>query len=272
MLGFMHLSSFRLRLSHFFGFHQDSRPSYSFGERLWQNRHKVRLLHLQEDVGALPSRHRDIPWFEDINGHALDPNDPTIVVRKRAEDNTDIIVDDLSATLEAHRAANRARIIRKISCGHIPHSLSPYRPRMILSKEKTEDKKDFDEPSPILESHRAAARTEIHRIVPYPRSKEKAEDKKDFVDQSPILESHRAAARTMIHRKVLCRPCPNYFERRRFREIRNVSLISDYEGVAKKPYERWKSRPSEGREISPWLHLVTGTEGDGLARYLRPLV
>lgn len=238
MLGFMHLSSFRLRLSHFFGFHQDSRPSYSFGKILWQNRHKVRLLHLQEDVGALPSGHQDIRWFEDINRHALDPIDPTIVVRKRAEDNTDIIVDDLSATLEAHRAANRARIIRKLLSGHDPHSSSPNR-ETILSKEKTEDKKDFVDPSAVLESHRAATRTMIHRKVLYPS----------------VPESNR------------------YLNRKRTRENnRNVSLISDYEGVAKKPYERWESKLSEGREISPWLHLVTGTEGDGLARYLRPLV
>ena len=43
----------------------------------------------------------------------------------RYEDNKDIYVDDLQATLEAHRATNRARIIRRVDAGSDPSVFRP---------------------------------------------------------------------------------------------------------------------------------------------------
>lgn len=62
------------------------------------------------------------PW-QDRSGNAL---------AGRKEDTKDVIVEDLSATLEAHRASNRAAVIRKIE---VQGSLSPgiYR-RLSLDK------------------------------------------------------------------------------------------------------------------------------------------
>ncbi len=59
------------------------------------------------------------PW-QDISGKAL---------ARRDEDRKDIIVDDLSATLEAHRASNRAAVIRKIR----PRAVDPAPPFLRFS-------------------------------------------------------------------------------------------------------------------------------------------
>ncbi|MCJ1464889.1 hypothetical protein MMC07_003504 [Pseudocyphellaria aurata] len=206
----MHISSVCPRFSTFSSFNRDIRPSYNFTKRLRQNCDSVRLLHRQ-DVGGLAKAHR-APPFEEWNGRAN-----TTIVKKKAEDSKDIIIDDLFATLEAHRVTNRSKFIRKLLSG----------PRLDPSLDKN---------STLDQIQTAPADVEF--TIP-----------KNKTDSSTNV----ATGPTIIKKQLMGIK-------------RKPSVILDYEGVAKEPCKRWNPRLSKRGEQSPWLSLVTTTEGDGLAR------
>ena len=109
MLGFIRRSFLSLRLNALSGYHQGFRPSYSFGYSLWHDRREripQKGRHARSSKG-----HQDSPTSESSSRQFDEQN---TVPKKNAEDNRDIFIHDLSATLEAHRATNRTKLIRKI--------------------------------------------------------------------------------------------------------------------------------------------------------------
>lgn len=242
MLGFMHPSSVCLRFSTFSSFSRDIRPSYSFGKRLRQNRDIVRLLH-QQDVGAFSKAHR-APHFEESNGRA-----GTTVVKKKAEDSKDIFIDDLSATLEAHRVTNRFRFIRKVASGPPLHKIGLYKIASgppPLSKKGIRKQSSYPRLDPSVDHG-----STLDQMQTAPA------DVTSTVSENKIDSQNDVAASPTIIKKQLMGI-----------EQKKPSVFLDYEGVAKEPRKKWNLRFSEGREQSPWLPLVTTTEGDGLARYV----
>lgn len=257
----MYRSSFCLPSSTFSSFKQDFRPCYGFGKRLRQKRHNVRMLHLQ-DVDALSTGHQDIPHINGSNRHG---DQKTTFIKKKAEDNKDIIIDDLSATLEAHRSTNRTKI-HKVPSGC--HS----------------DPSSFDH-SLARVAHRATKRTSTIRIrkIQSDHNLSRSSSGNDVVlgqtqTASADVETTCPEARTMSQSDAAANQASYKIRRmdgKLWHSTRNAYQklipIVDYEGVAKEPYKRWDPRSSEGRKPSPWLALVTNTEGDGLARYSHPL-
>lgn len=253
----MYPSSFCLRFSTFSSFKQDFRPSYGFGKRLRQNRHNVRLLHPQ-GVDALSTGHQDIPHFDGSNRYA---DQQTTIIKKKAEDNRDIIIDDLSATLEAHRSTNRTKV-RKMASGR--HS----------------GPSSFDH-NIAREAHRATKRTSIIRtrkILSDHTLSRSSSDNDTVLGQtqtaSADVETTFPEARTTSQSGAAVNQASYKIRRINKKQWpltrnphRRLFAIADYEGIAKEPYEWWNPRSSEGRKQSPWLALVTNTEGDGLARY-----
>lgn len=217
MLGYMHPSSC---LGTFSSFNQHFRPSYHCGKRLWRNRTNVQLLHRQ-DIGVFATGHHGFPHFEGWKRHA---HIQATIIKKKVEDNKDIIIDDLFATLEAHRATNKSRIIRKIP------SPNPY---------------DLDQ------TQTAPSLADVKTIVPEART---------------TSQGDAATNQIIVKRQLM-----GTKRKRTNPSHKGPKLPLGYKGVAKKPHEQWKPRSPKGRERSPWLPLVTSTEGDGLTRYFHTL-
>lgn len=306
MLGCMQSSSYCLRLR---SFNQDFRPFYSFGKRLWQTRHAVRLLHIQQNVGAFSTGRQDLPHFEGSNPHA---DKQTTFVKKKVEDNKDIIINDLSATLQAHRNTNRSRIIRKFFQTRTPHSegsnqhadeektvvnekavkKAAEKAARKAAKKAGKEAGDnqaiiINDSSTTLEAHRDTKRTRVIRKIPSGQHSDPSSfDSEVNLDstQTAPLDTKTAVlgARTTsqsdtaayqdtskdLQKTIKQKRREKRLQKRLAREADRIgSLHSDYEGVARGPRGRWKTRALKGIKQSPWLSLVTDIEGDGLARY-----
>ena len=85
-----------------------------------------------DEQAAEPSK-----TWQDSSGKAL---------ARRDEDSKDIIVDDLAATLEAHRASNRAAVVRKVA-SHIDSQLPFF--QLLLRTEINEDESTLNDSSPV---------------------------------------------------------------------------------------------------------------------------
>lgn len=204
------------RLGTFSSFNQHLRPSYHCGKGLWRNRTNFQLLHRQ-NIGVFTTGHQGFPHFEGWKRHA---HSEATIIKKKVEDNKDIIVDDLFATLEAHRATNKTKVIRKI--------ISP-------------------NPNDCGQTQTAPSPADVKIIVPEART-----------------TSQRDAATNQI---TVRRQLTGRKQKRSNLNNRRLKITFGYQGKAREPPQQWQPRSSKGREQSPWLPLVTDTEGDGLTRY-----
>lgn len=192
MLSCMQSSSFCLRLR---SFNQDFRPFYSFGKRLWQTRHAVRLLHIQQNVGAFSTGRQDLPHFEGSNPYA---DKQTTFVKKKVEDNKDIIINDLSATLQAHRNTNRSRIIRKFFQTRTPHSEG--------SNQHADEEKTVVNEKVVKKAVKRAAKKAARKAAKKAgkeAGKEAGDNQAIIInDSSTTLEAPRDTKRTGVIRKM----------------------------------------------------------------------
>lgn len=236
----MHLSSLCLRLSKFSSFSQDARLSCRFGKRLWQNSHDVRLLHVQ-DFGGSSTGHQDIRHFEALNGQRK------TFKEKKAEDNEDIFIDSLSATLEAHRATNRIRLSKGIRNRALVRRLIPGTKKLIRK----------------VQSHHRPGPSSFDTGVNLDQTQTASVGIKTTISETRTTSQSDEAPNQATLKKQLM----GNKQKRSTHLASRLPTNSDYTGVAMEPIEQWQLLSSKGGEQSPWLPLVTGTEGDGLARY-----
>lgn len=164
----------------------------------------------------------------------------------------DVVIDDLSATLEAHRASNRASVIRKIDA---PSSIPPLflRPSIdgrhegkeVPSKDLTEGRKLVkDSPKSGVDGDQAEQTQEEHeagvRIWP--------------ADSLQAQEGYGRRGRKRVPRKV-----GNDFVKSRG--------VLEYTGVPFLPTQSWDYGSSSTAVLQrPWLAYMEESSGDHLAR------
>lgn len=157
---------------------------------------------------------------------------------QRGEDK-DIIVDDLAATLLAHRAKNRASLVRRINVDF------DYVPT------------DFRRPSVVEQLYLNRSRA--------PKDEKKAHSASE-ARKAPRMQRTQGKPDFKVEKKTPTKAttpaCKKGTESRTFRP-----LVPEYEGKDILPCLPWKRRLLRRREESPWLALVASTEGDGLTRY-----
>ena len=202
----------------------------------------------------LPSRKS---FSRSLGSHEQWADTRRVIVKTRPENTKDIYIDDLSATLEAHRETNRASIIRKVSCEGEYQICRPFvRPWSTLPPEGN---------SPNLINH-------TNRQILVTGSGEKKQD--DFEDINIAHEDswHSVASREAIRlwqhwpagsiqHKELLRAKPGD-------KIREPPSVLEYLPISLRPCRSWQLKepvlPDESQW--PWLAHVGGFDGDGVER------
>lgn len=157
---------------------------------------------------------------------------------QRGEDR-DIIVNDLAATLLAHRAKNKASLVRRINVDldYVPT--------------------DFRRPSIVEQLYLNRSRARKDEKYFYSASEGRKVPKIDCPRGNPHLK-----VREKTQTQVTARASKKGTESTTIRP-----LVPEHEGKDIAPCLLWKRRLLRRKEESPWLALVENTEGDGLTRY-----
>lgn len=210
-------------------FNQGNQLFYSDAHTRWQRSHNLRSLQTSTIKDTHPL------------GNGFEPRAALKKQRikfQRGEDK-DIIVDDLAATLLAHRATNRASLVRRINVDldYVPTDFR--RPSIVeqLSLNRSRARKGEKESHPAFEARRAP---KIQRTRGNPELK---------VRKNTHTQATTRASKKGTECGTLRPPVP------------------EYEGKDIPPCLPWKRRLLRRREESPWLALVANTEGNGLTRY-----
>lgn len=230
----MHSRGRRLSYNAIRPFNQGNQLFYSDAHTRWQRSHNWRSLQ-SSSASAIRGTH-----FRSSSGNGFER--ATLKKQRikfqRGEDK-DIIVDDLAATLLAHRATNRTSLVRRINVDldYVPTDFR--RPSIVeqLSLNRSRALKDDKESRSAFEARRAP---KIQRTQGDPELK-----------FGKI--THRQATTRASKKGTECRTLQ--------------PPVPDYEGKDIPPCLPWKRRLLRRREESPWLALLTNTEGDGLTRY-----
>ena len=169
--------------------------------------------------------------------------------KRRLENNKDIILHNLSATVEAHRATNRGSIIRNVPVDRkVAASGKP------LESQNFKPKISYNSPVPVSSNpekvfrYRQPAATVEHVSV----TQEPTVDMKSHISGSwaPALQESK---RVPKHWKAYA----------------SSTKATDYVGKNLNAVGQWmwSRKRSEGATRSPWMSLMKDHEGDGLARY-----
>lgn len=230
----MHSRGRRLSYNAIRTFNQGNHLFCSDAHTRWQRFHSWRSLQTTS-AGAIKDTHFRNPSGNGFERAALKKQR---IKFQRGEDK-DIIVDDLAATLLAHRATNRASLVRRINVDldYVPTDFR--RPSIVeqLSLNRSRALKDEKGSHSAFEARQAP---KIKRTQGNPYLK--------FGKITPRQATTRAGKKGTECRTL--RP-----------------LVPEYEGKDIPPCLPWKRRLLRRREESPWLALLANTEGDGLTRY-----
>ena len=210
--------------------------------------------------------------------------------KRRLENNKDIILHNLSATVEAHRATNRGSIIRNVPVD-----------RKVAASGKPLEFQNFKPKT--VEAHRATNRgSTVRNVSVEPTIRNIAASGKPLESQnfkpkisynSPVPVSsnpekvfrYRQPAATVEHVSVTQEPtvdmkshisgswAPALQESKRvpkhWKAYASSTKATDYVGKNLNAVGQWmwSRKRSEGATRSPWMSLMKDHEGDGLARY-----
>lgn len=230
----MHSRGRRLSYNAIRIFNQGNQLFYRDALTRWQRSHNLRPLQTSS-AGAIKGTHVRIPSDNRFERATLKKQR---IKFQRGED-TDIIVDDLAATLLAHRATNRASLVRRINVDldYVPTDFR--RPSIVeqLSLNRSRALKDEKGPHSAFKARRAP---KIERTQGDPNLK---------VGKNTHTQATTRASKKGPECRTLRPPVP------------------EYEGKDIAPCLPWKRRLLRRREESPWLAFLANTEGDGLTRY-----
>lgn len=215
-------------------FNQGNHLFCSDAHTRWQRSHSWHSLQITS-TGAIKDTHLRNPSG---NGFERAASKKQRIKFQREEDK-DIIVDDLAATLLAHRAKNRASLVRRINVDldYVPTDFR--RPSIVeqLSLNRSRSLKDEKVSHSAFEARRAP---KIQRTQGNPDLK--------------VWKNTQTQAKTRASKKGT--------------ECRTLRPpVPEYEGKDIPPCLPWKRRLLRRREESPWLALLANTEGDGPTRY-----
>lgn len=231
----MHSRGRRLSNNAIRTFNQGNELFYSDAHTRWQRSHNLRSLQTSS-AGVIKDAHS-----RNTSGNGFEPRAALKKQRikfQRGEDK-DIIVDDLAATLIAHRATNRASLVRRINVDldYVPTDFR--RPSIVeqLFLDRSRAGKDEKESHSAFEARRAP---KIQRTQGNPGLK---------VGKNTDTQATTRASKKGTECRTLRPPVP------------------EYEGKDISPCLLWKRRLSRRREESPWLALLANIEGDCLTRY-----
>lgn len=216
-------------------FNQGNQLFYIGAHTRRQRYHNLRSVQTS-NAGAVKDIHSRNP-----SGNRFEPRATLKKQRikfQRGEDK-DIIVDDLAATLLAHRATNRASLVRRINVDldYVPTDFR--RPSIVeqLFLNRSRARKDGKESQSAFGVRGAP---KVQHTQGNPGLK---------VGKNTQSQATTRASKKGTECRTLRPPVP------------------EYEGKDIPPCLPWKRRLLRRREESPWLALVANTEGDGLTRY-----
>lgn len=231
----MHSRAQRLHYNARRTFNQGNQFVYSDAQSRWQLLHNLRPFQTSSAGAVKDTRSRNPPGNGFESRAALRKQR---IKFQRGEDK-DIIVGDLAATLLAHRAKNKASLVRRINVDldYVPT--------------------DFRRPSIVEQLYLNRTRARQDEKESYSASEAKKAPK-----MQRTLGSNDSKVRQKAQTQVTTRVSKKGTESRTIRQ-----LFPDYEGKDIPPCLSWKRRLSHRGEESPWLALVINTEGDGLTQY-----
>lgn len=189
---------------------------------------------------------------------------------RRVEDDRDVFVDDLSATLEAHRARNRASVIRKIEASP---SLLIHRP---LLEGNVEDGREGERPrvakdEAIIASSCQAANTlgldQVDRSTANDKDSVAATNRREI--GSSVQDTQRSKVKS-VRWPADSVQAQKGAGRRRRRGYTSSTDILEYTGVYLYPERPWKnisSRPSDLQR--PWLLYMKDDDTTYPDRFVR---
>lgn len=230
----MHSRGRRLSYNAILTFNQGHQLFYSDAHARWEHSHIWRSLQTSS-TGAIKDTH-----FRNLSGNGFERAalKKQRIKFQRGEDK-DIIVDDLAATLLAHRATNRASLVRRfnVDLDYVPTDFR--RPSIVeqLSLNRSRALKDEKVSHSALEARRA------------PKIQRTQGNSDLKVGKNTHTQATTRASKKGTECRTLRPPVP------------------EYEGKDIPPCLPWKRRLLRRREESPWLALLANTEGDGLTRY-----
>lgn len=227
----MHSRGRRLSYNAIRIFNQGNQLFYSDAHTRWQRSPNLRSLQTSS-AGAIKDTNFRNPSGNGFERAALKKQR----IKFQREEDKDIIVDDLAATLLAHRATNRASLVRRINVDLEYVPIDFRRPSIVeqLSLNRSRALKDEKV------SHSARRAPKIQRTQGNPDLK---------VGKNTLTHTTTRASEKGTECRALRPPVP------------------EYEGKDIPPCLPWKRRLLRKREESPWLALLANTEGDGLTRY-----
>ncbi len=231
----MYPRAHRLHSGAILSFSQDIQLLYNNAIGWLQHCQNFRPLH-SKSVAAVEKGHR-----HELVSHGLEPQ-PTKrrkYVELHREETKDIITNDLSATIEAHRATNKASLVRRFNVD------LEYLPTAFIRPSRFQY---------LHKCYRGAA--PVDDIV-------KDQDIGDAPQNlSRVRKGIKGKQKLNIQRRKQMQGC-----RRKGMELTPCQGSPDYKGLDLKPSQHWERKSLDKRQQSPWLALVASTEGDGLARY-----
>ena len=190
--------------------------------------------------------------------------------RKILIDGKNIIIDDLAATLQAHRTANRAAVVRRVDSDAKHPSLDSER----SDQQPTEDN---GQPPPValepltmnqpLELLMNASGEDQHSLQNVNTSA--STKMTDNASKRPVKKTKEER----LYPWSVTSPQIQKRTERQENHYRNLSF--DYKAKLITPQGCWKRNEMKPQEsangslvYAPWLSLIKGTDGSGLARYL----
>ncbi|KAL8815968.1 MAG: hypothetical protein Q9223_004948 [Gallowayella weberi] len=181
--------------------------------------------------------------------------------RLRYEDNQDIFVDDLDATLEAHRAINRAKVIRRIENGTDPGIKRPL-DAATIHVDPSADTQSIGQVEEntgmgikvgsIVRPDDAATNNRVsHHSADAVKTSDHGQTK------AKMLEERIWPVGTVQYSKVY------HSNKRAFK-----GTVQEYRSCAFPPTQFWRRRSSKelGNVAPPWLQTLKEPEGDALQR------
>lgn len=188
------------------------------------------------------------------------------IIKTRLEDNQDIYIDDLSATLEAHRERNRALTIRRVETVFDERSLSFLRPlsldlRNLPSAEESESKNVLGG-SPSLDGFQQEGSQQIAASETDRNKKAGADIADNLYDSSRPIKAWQHWPADSIQYKEILKIKPSD-------KVTEPSVL-EYVPLSPRPCNSWllKGKVLPDDLQWPWLAYVEGYEGDGPERYV----
>ncbi len=268
----MHCRALCLRYSDALRLNSQIGLRYSFEQVPWVPVKNDRFLHTRAAgsekngpaVGSLESQN---PWADERRN----------IAKTRLEDSKDIYIDDLSATLEAHRSRNRASTIRKIDTVFEERILPFRRPAFLpLGIESSANEADSTTISETSNSGDFSQRDGSQQIL------ENKADKDDSAGADGADDVHGQSSLGQVWMDPL-KPWQHWpadsFQYKEFLGIKPSDKVSEpslleYIPMSVRPCYSWQLKGKVQPHYSqwPWLAHVEGYEGDGPERLVRSII